>query len=91
MSFWNIFKDFVTTDTGKIINKVSENTFVDPNGKVFVQTGNIITGSDGSIFNVIEGIGAKDGSAPGTAIQTIKGFGDDDVYDLLAPSNPNLD
>ena len=77
MSFWNIFKDFVTTDTGKIINKVSENTFVDSNGKVFVQNGNVITGSDGAIFNVVEGIGSKDGSAPGMAIQTSKGYGDD--------------
>lgn len=78
MSFWNIFKNFVTTDTGSIINKVSDNTFVDQHGKVFTQNGNIITGSDGSIFNVMSDIGSKDRSAPGMAIRTFKGFDDDD-------------
>ena len=78
MSFWNIFKDFVTTDTGSIINKVSENTFVDQHGKVFTQNGSIISGSDGSIFNVVPGVGSRDGSAPGMAIRSFKGLDDDD-------------
>jgi hypothetical protein len=78
MTFWNIFNDFVTTNKVKTINKISEDTYVDQDGKVFVQNGNIISGSDGSIFNVVERIGSKNGSAPGMAIQTSKGFGDDD-------------
>ena len=78
VSFWNIFKNLATTDSGEVINRASENTFVDQHGKVFTQIGNIITGSDGSIFNVVPGIGSKDGSTPGMAIRTFNGFDDED-------------
>lgn len=78
VSFWNIFKNFVTTNSGEVINRVSDSTFVDQQGKVFTQTGDIITGSDGSIFNVIPDIGSKDGSSPGMAIKTWNSFGDRD-------------
>ena len=80
MSFWNIFKDFVTTDRGQVINRVGDDTWLDQNGTVFRKQGNIITGSDGSIHNVVRGMGSDDGSMPGMAIKTSSGFGDDNDF-----------
>ena len=78
MSFWNIFKDFVTTDKG--INKVGDDTWLDQSGTVFRKQGYTITGSDGSIHNLVRGTGSDDDSMPGMAIKTSRGFGDDDGF-----------
>ena len=43
MSFWNIFKDFVTTDGGQVINKVGDDTWLDHSGAVFRKQGDVVT------------------------------------------------
>ena len=80
MSFWNIFKDFVTTDKGQVINKVGDDTWLDQCGTVFRKLDNIITGSDGSIHNMVRCVGSDDGAMSGMAIKTSSGFGGDDGF-----------
>ena len=70
MAFWNIFKDFIATDKGQVINKVGDDTWLDQNGTVFRRQDNIITGSDGSIHNVVRGVGSDDGSGNGSGCVT---------------------
>jgi hypothetical protein len=79
MSFWRIFDRFAVTDKGGIINKVSEGTYVSSDGKVFTQTGSVISGSDGSLFSIIDGSGMDERNTIGQmAIKTSTGFGDED-------------
>lgn len=75
MSFWNLFSRFATTDTGEVINRVGDDTYVTSSGKVFRQIGDNIIGSDGSTMHVVNGVG-KDNISPGFAIQTNKGIDD---------------
>jgi hypothetical protein len=74
MKLWNIFGSHASTDTGEFINKSDDSTFLRSDGTVYRQEGSLITGSDGSVFNVIE-TGADLGSGlPSMAVTTFSGF-----------------
>jgi len=78
MKFWNIFGSLASTDTGEVINKMDDSTFLRNDGTVYRQEGNLITGSDGSVLNVVD-TGCDTGSGlPGMAMTTYSGFSKDD-------------
>ena len=78
MSFWRIFDRFAVTDKDDVINKVSSGTYVATDGTVFTQQGSLITGSDGSLFSMVDDSGAGERNTFGQmAIKTSNGFGDD--------------
>lgn len=78
MKLWNLFSEFASTDTGEVINKTNDSMFLRSDGTVYRQEGNLITGSDGSVLNVVD-TGAVTGSGiPGLAVTTYSGFGKDD-------------
>ena len=54
MKLWNIFDSLATTDSGEVINKIDDSTFVRSDGTVYRQEGNLITGSDGSVMTVLD-------------------------------------
>ncbi len=68
MKFWNIFGSIASTETGEVINKMDDSTFLRNDGTVYRQEGNLITGSDGSVMSVVD-TGADAGSGlPGMAV-----------------------
>ncbi len=80
MKFWNIFGSLASTDTGEVINKIDDSTFLRNDGTVYRQEGNLITGSDGSVMSVVD-TGADSGSClPGTAVTTYDGFRKDENW-----------
>ncbi len=80
MKFWNIFGSHASTDTGEFINKTDDSTFLRSDGTVYRQEGSLITGSDGSVLNVID-TGADLGSGlPGMAVATFSGSRIDDDW-----------
>ena len=80
MKFWNIFGSLASTDTGEVINKIDDSTFLRNDGTVYRQEGNLITGSDGSVMSVVD-TGAGTGSGlPGIAVTTFGGFHTDDDW-----------
>jgi hypothetical protein len=80
MKFWNIFGFLASTDTGEVINKIDDSTFLRNDGTVYRQEGNLITGSDGSVMSVVD-TGANAGSdLPGMAVTTFSGFRKDDEW-----------
>ena len=54
MSFWNIFGKTATSDTGEVIQKVSDSTFVSSTGTVYNRFGSTTTGSDGSVYTSMD-------------------------------------
>ena len=80
MKFWNIFGSLASTDTGEVINRIDDSTFLRNDGTVYRQEDNLITGSDGSVLNVLD-TGADIGSGlPGIAVTTYSGFSKDDDW-----------
>ena len=80
MKFWNIFESLASTDTGEVINKIDDSTFLRNDGTVYRQEGNLITGSDGSVMSVVDtGADAVSGS-PGMAVTTFGGFRKDEDW-----------
>jgi hypothetical protein len=80
MKFWNIFGSLASTDRGEVINKIDGSTFLRSDGTVYRQQGQLITGSDGSVLNVVD-TGADTGSGlPGMAITTYGGFTKDEDW-----------
>lgn len=78
--FWNIFGSLASTDTGEVINKMDESTFLRNDGTVYQQEGSLITGSDGSVMSVMD-TGADAGSGlPGMAVTTYGGFRKDEGW-----------
>lgn len=80
MKLWNLFSAFASTDTGEVINKTDDSMFLRADGTVYRQDGNLITGSDGSVLNVVD-TGADIGRGqPGVAVTTDSGFGKIDEW-----------
>jgi hypothetical protein len=80
MKLWNFFGSLASTDTGEVINKIDDSTFLRNDGTVYRQEGNLITGSDGSVMSVVD-TGAGTGSdLPGIAVTTFGGFRTDDDW-----------
>jgi hypothetical protein len=80
MKLWNIFGSLASTDTGEVINKIDDSTFLRNDGTVFRQEGNLITGSDGSVMSVVD-TGAGTGSGlPSIAVTTFGGLRTDDDW-----------
>jgi hypothetical protein len=78
MKFWNIFGSLASTDTGEVINKIDDSTFIRNDGTVYRQVGNLITGSDGSVMSVVDTGTGIDNSLPSMAVTTYGGFRSDD-------------
>jgi hypothetical protein len=80
MKLWNIFGSLASTDTGEVINKIDDSTFLRNDGTVYRQEGSLITGSDGSVMSVVD-TGAGTGSGlPGIAVTTFGGLRMDDDW-----------
>ena len=80
MKFWSIFGSHASTDTGEVINKIDDSTFLRSDGTVYRQQGHLITGSDGSVMSVVD-TGAGTGSGlPGMAVTTFSGLSTDDDW-----------
>lgn len=80
MKFWNIFSSFASTDTGEVINKTNDSMFIRSDGTVYRQEGDLITGSDGSVLNVVDTGGDTGSVLPGMAVTTYSGFSKDDDW-----------
>jgi hypothetical protein len=74
MKFWNIFGSITTTDTGEVINKIDDSTFLRSDGTVYRQEGHLITGSDGSVMTVVDTGVDTDSGLPGLAVTTFGGY-----------------
>jgi hypothetical protein len=74
MKFWNIFGSLASTDTGEVINKIDDSTFLRNDGTVYRQEENLITGSDGSVMSVMDTGADADSGLPGMAVTTFGGF-----------------
>ena len=79
MKFWNIFGSLASTDTGEVINKIDDTTFLRTDGTVYRQQDNLITGSDGSVMTVLDTGADVDSGHPRMAVTTFGGIrtGDD--------------
>ncbi len=80
MKLWNIFGSLASTDTGEVINKIDNSTFLRNDGTVYRQEGNLITGSDGSVLNVVDTGADTSSGLPGMAVTTYSGFSKDDDW-----------
>jgi hypothetical protein len=80
MKFWNLFNSFASTDTGEVINKTNDSMLLRSDGTVYRQEGNLITGSDGSVLNVVDTGGDTGSGFPGMAVTTYSGFSKDDDW-----------
>jgi len=80
MKFWNIFSSFASTDTGEVINKTNDSMFLRSDGTVYRQEGNLITGSDGSVLNVVDTGGDTGSGLPGMAVTTYSGISKHDDW-----------
>lgn len=74
MKLWNFFSLFASSSEGDVINKVNDQTYMGTDGTVFRRQGSVITGSDGSIINVIDAGSDGDGASPRMGIQTFDGY-----------------
>ena len=61
MSWWNIFGHTAVSDSGKVIQRVSDTTSVSSDGTTYTRMGSTTIGSDGSIFTQT-GSSSSDGS-----------------------------
>ena len=75
IKFWNIFGSLANTDTGEVINKIDDSTFLRSDGTVYRQVRHLITGSDGSVMTVLDTGSDKDSGHPGMAVTTFSGSG----------------
>lgn len=73
MKFWNIFGSLASSDTGEVINKIDDSTFFRSDGMVFRQQGQLITGSDGSVLNVVDTDPHASTGRSGMAVTTYAG------------------
>jgi hypothetical protein len=80
MKFWNLFSSFASTDTGEVINKTNDSMFLRSDGTVYRQEGNLITGSDGSVLNVVDTGAYTSSYLPGMAVTTYSGFSKDEDW-----------
>ena len=80
MKFWNLFSSFASTDTGEVINKTNDSMFLRSDGTVYRQEGNLITGSDGSVLNVVDTGADKSSGLPRMAVSTYSGFSKDEDW-----------
>jgi hypothetical protein len=80
MKFWNIFGSLASTDTGEVINRIDDSTFLRNDGTVYRQEGNLITGSDGSVLNVVDTGADTSSGLPGMAVTTYSGFSKDEDW-----------
>ena len=80
MKFWNIFGSLASTDTGEVINKMDDSTFLRNDGTVYRQEGNLITGSDGSVLNAVDAGTDMSSGLSGIAVTTFGGFRRDDEW-----------
>jgi hypothetical protein len=80
MKFWNIFGSLASTDTGEVINKIDDSTFLRNDGTVYRQEGNLITGSDGSVMSVVDTGADASSGLPGMAVTTFGGVRTDDEW-----------
>jgi hypothetical protein len=80
MKFWNIFGSLASTDTGEVINKMDDSTFLRNDGTVYRQEGNLITGSDGSVMSVVDTGADASSGLPGMAVTTLGGVRTDDEW-----------
>jgi len=78
MKLWNIFGLHASTDTGEVINKTDDSMFLRSDGTVYRQERNLITGSDGSVFNVVDTGADTRSGLTGMAMTTLYGFGKGD-------------
>ena len=62
MAWWNIFGDTAVSDSGRVIQRVSDNSSVASDGTSYTRMGNTTVGSDGSIFTQMSNF-SSDGSA----------------------------
>ncbi len=80
MKFWNVFGSLASTDTGEVINKMDDSTFLRNDGTTYRQEGKLITGSDGSVMSVVD-TGADAGSGlSGMAVTTFGGIRTSDEW-----------
>jgi hypothetical protein len=61
MSWWNIFGRTAVSDSGEVIQRMSENTSVSSNGTSYTRMGPTTVGTDGSVFTQM-GCFSSDGS-----------------------------
>lgn len=80
MKLWNLFSAFASTDMGEVINKTNDSMFLRSDGTVYRQEGNLITGSDGAVLNVVDTGSDTSSGIPGLAVATDSGFGKDDDW-----------
>lgn len=80
MKFWNIFGSLASTDTGEVINKIDDSTFLRNDGTVYRRDGNLITGSDGSVMSVADTGADASSGLPGIGVTTFGGFRKDDKW-----------
>lgn len=80
MKFWNIFGSLASTNTGEVINKIDDSTFLRNDGTVYRKEGNLITGSDGSVMSVVDTGADADSGPTSMAVTTFGGFRKDDDW-----------
>lgn len=80
MKFWNFFGSLASTDTGEVINKIDDSTFLRTDGTVYRKDGNLITGSDGSVMSVVDTGDDAGSGLSGMAVTTFGGFRRDDDW-----------
>lgn len=61
MAWWNILGRTAVSDSGEIINRLSDHTSVSSNGTTYTRMGSTTVGSDGSTFTQM-GSFSSDGS-----------------------------
>ena len=61
MAWWNIFERTAVSDSGEVINKLSDTTSVSSNGTTYTRMGSTTVASDGSMFTQM-GSFSSDGS-----------------------------
>ncbi len=61
MAWWNIFGHTAVSDSGEVINKLSDTTSVSSDGTTYTRMGSTTVGSDGSVFTQM-GSFSSDGS-----------------------------
>ncbi len=77
MKLWNFFSQFASSSEGDVINKVNDQTYMGTDGTVFRRQGSVITGSDGSIINLLDAGSDVDRTSPRMGVQTFDGYNND--------------
>ncbi len=74
MKIWNFFNLFASSTEGDLINKIDDKTYIGSDGTVFHRHGTVISGSDGSIINVVDTGSNFDRASPRMGVQTFDGY-----------------